>query len=97
MSTTRMPLIVVADQDWNTCPYCGSKTTQAVENGFRVNDISTDLVLCLDCRKLYVVFPEGQEPPKDSISVHVPAPTILTAQEHCQAYEMTLKTIGGLQ
>ncbi len=61
-----MTVKAVRDEDWRLCPACKSEIVQALENGFQVDGVSTDLMVCLDCHTLYVVFPEGHADfPKD--------------------------------
>ena len=48
----------VCDKDWRNCPECRSDVVQAIENGYPVEGISTDLMFCCECAVFYVVFPE---------------------------------------
>ena len=71
--------VLVKDSGWS-CPYCESGQEAAVENGFDVEGTPTDLMLCIRCEKLYIVYPTGflkgkprrrAEYPKD-ITISIP-------------------------
>lgn len=49
--------VLCKDSGWN-CPYCKSDHVQAVENGVSIDDIPTDMMVCYECEKLYIVYPE---------------------------------------
>lgn len=49
--------VLIKDLGYN-CPYCKSDMVQAVENGFKVDGNSTDLLVCYNCEQLYIVYAE---------------------------------------
>ena len=51
-------ITAVDDKSWRFCPECNHEHVQAVENGFRVDDIPTDLMFCYNCQAYFVVFPD---------------------------------------
>lgn len=48
----------VKESDYRSCPECNGRTVQAIENGYMVDGISTDLFFCCDCSAHYIVFPD---------------------------------------
>lgn len=99
----------ILDKDWKRCPSCQSEIVSAVANGFQVPNlvapIPTDLMLCFDCKRLYVVFPswhlkrqpkKRREYPKD-FDLYI-SPAVLDAKaEMIRQYEITQKTISAIR
>ncbi len=47
--------VLETDSGWR-CPYCGSGKVQAVRSGFEIYGDSADLMVCIECEGLYVVY-----------------------------------------
>lgn len=61
----------VEDAKWRRCPDCNSEIVGAVKNGFMVEGHSTDLMLCYDCEKLYVVYPDDAVSVPEEVDVSI--------------------------
>ncbi len=100
-----MQIKAAEDKDWRFCPECHSEIVGAVENGFKVEDIYTDLMVCYDCKSLYVVLPEyffkgkpkrWREYPKD-ITVEISDALTTEKAELIKQYELTRATINAIR
>lgn len=61
----------VHDREWKNCPHCKGQTVGTVENGFIVDGFGTDLMVCYDCGKLYIVFPDSVMAPPEEVEVAI--------------------------
>ena len=95
----------VLDKDWRLCPECHSEVVGAVKNGFQIDKFSTDLMLCYDCKRLYVVFPDTflkRQPKKRAeyskdITFEIPEALITEKARLIEQHEITQKAFDAIR